>query len=282
MTNSNNILKNAYENQYAIPQFNITNLEWVKFILEKCNEMRSPVILGASEGAIKYMGGYKVTYAVVDALIKELNITIPVVLHLDHGTTIESCKKAVDAGFNSVMIDASKYDLIENIRITKEVVDYAHKNNVSVEAEVGAIGGIEDNIAANIRYADVDECLRFVNETNVNSFAPALGTVHGFFKGELNIDFERMKEIKEITNMPLVLHGGTGVGDDLITRSIENGISKINIDTELKSNWNLAVREFIKNNEKEYDPRKIISSGESAIKNIIEKKINLFRSNNRV
>lgn len=282
MTNSNNILKNARENQYAIPQFNITNLEWVKFILEKCNEMRSPVILGASEGAIKYMGGYRVTYALVDAMIKELNITIPVVLHLDHGTTIESCKKAVDAGFTSVMIDSSKYELTENIRITKEVVDYAKTKDVSVEAEVGSIGGIEDNIIANIRYADVEECLRFVNETEVNSFAPALGTVHGFFKGELNIDFERMKKIKEITNIPLVLHGGTGVGDELITRSIENGISKINIDTELKSAWNIAVRDFIKNNEKEYDPRKIISSGELAIKNVIEKKINLFRSNNKV
>ncbi len=282
MVNTDIMLKNAYENKYAIPQFNITNLEWIKFILEKCNELRSPVILGASEGAIKYMGGYNVVFALVKALITDLNVTIPVSLHLDHGTSIDSCKKAIDAGFNSVMIDASKNELNENIRITKEVVEYASNKGVSVEAEVGSIGGIEDNIAANVKYANVDDCIKFVYETKVNSFAPALGTVHGFYKGELNIDFFRMKEIKELVNIPLVLHGGTGVGDDLIEKSIDNGISKINIDTELKSSWNTAVREYIKNNNDEYDPRKIISSGEIAIKKTIERKVNLFRSNNRV
>lgn len=282
MINSNEILLKAFNEGYAIPQFNITNLEWIKYILEKCNELRSPVILGASEGAIKYMGGYSVVYNLVNSLYKELNIVIPVVLHLDHGTSIESCKKAIDSGFTSVMIDASKYELNENIRITKDVVDYAKLKNVSVEAEVGSIGGIEDNIAANIRYADVEDCYTFVKSTTVNSFAPALGTVHGFFKGELNIDFNRMKKIKEKVNMPLVLHGGTGVPEELIKMSISNGISKINIDTELKSAWNKAVREFMIDNEKEYDPRKIIGSGEKAIKEVIDKKINLFGSLNKI
>ncbi len=282
MVNSNEILLKAFNEGYAIPQFNITNLEWIKYILEKCNELRSPVILGASEGAIKYMGGYSVVYNLVNSLYKELNIVIPVVLHLDHGTSIESCKKAIDSGFTSVMIDASKYELNENIRITKDVVDYAKLKNVSVEAEVGSIGGIEDNIAANIRYADVEDCYTFVKSTTVNSFAPALGTVHGFFKGELNIDFNRMKKIKEKVNMPLVLHGGTGVPEELIKMSISNGISKINIDTELKSAWNKAVREFMIDNEKEYDPRKIIGSGEKAIKEVIDKKINLFGSLNKI
>lgn len=282
MVNSNEILLKAFNEGYAIPQFNITNLEWIKYILEKCNELRSPVILGASEGAIKYMGGYSVVYNLVNSLYKELNIVIPVVLHLDHGTSIESCKKAIDSGFTSVMIDASKYELNENIRITKDVVDYAKLKNVSVEAEVGSIGGIEDNISANIRYADVEDCYTFVKSTTVNSFAPALGTVHGFFKGELNIDFNRMKKIKEKVNMPLVLHGGTGVPEELIKMSISNGISKINIDTELKSAWNKAVREFMIDNEKEYDPRKIIGSGEKAIKEVIDKKINLFGSLNKI
>ena len=282
MTNSNEILFNAFNVGYAIPQFNITNLEWVKYILEKCNELRSPVILGASEGAIKYMGGYNVIYSLVSALYKDLNITVPVVLHLDHGTSVESCKKAIDAGFNSVMIDASKYELNENIRITKEVVEYAKLKNASVEAEVGSIGGVEDNIIGDIRYADVEDCITFVNATKVNSFAPALGTVHGYFKGELNIDFDRMLSIKEKVNIPLVLHGGTGVLDELITRSIKNGISKINIDTELKSAWNIAIRKFISIDSKEYDPRKIIGSGEKAIKEVISNKVNLFGSANRV
>lgn len=282
MVNSNEILLNAFNFGYAIPQFNITNLEWVKYILEKCNELRSPVILGASEGAVKYMGGYNVIYSLVNSLYKDLNITIPVVLHLDHGTSVESCKKAIDAGFNSVMIDASKYELSENIRITKEVVEYARLNNVSVEAEVGSIGGVEDNITANIKYAEVDDCNTFVIETKVNSFAPALGTVHGFFKGKLDIDFDRMQQIKDTVNIPLVLHGGTGVDDELIKKSITNGISKINIDTELKSSWNKAVREFISIDTKEYDPRKIIGSGELALKEVITKKVTLFGSINRV
>lgn len=281
MVNSNEILLKAFNERYAIPQFNITNLEWTKYILEKCNELRSPVILGVSEGAIKYMGGYSVVYNLVNSLYNELTIEIPVVLHLDHGTSIESCKRAIDSGFTSVMIDASKYELNENIRITKEVVEYAKLKNVSVEAEVGSIGGIEDNIVANIRYANVEDCYTFVKSTTVNSFAPALGTVHGFFKGELNIDFNRMKEIKEKVNIPLVLHGGTGVPEELIKMSIFNGISKINIDTELKSAWNKAVREFISNNQQEYDPRKIIGSGEKALKEVIDKKIKLFGSLNK-
>ena len=281
MINSNEIFKKAVIEKYAIPQFNITNLEWIKYILEKCEELKSPVILGASEGAIKYMGGYNVVYSIVNAMIKDLNIRIPVVLHLDHGTSVDSCKKAIDAGFTSVMIDSSKNMLEENIRITKEVVDYALKRNVSIEAEVGSIGGIEDNISANIRYADVNECIKFVEETGVTSLAPALGTVHGFYKGELNIDFERMKKIKESVKVPLVLHGGTGVNDYLIKESVNIGISKINIDTELKSAWNEAVRNFIGVNKTEYDPRKIISSGEEAIKNVIDKKINLFGSKNK-
>ena len=213
LVNGDKILHDAKVGKYAVPQFNINNLEWTKNILEECQNQNIAVILGVSEGAAKYMGGYKVVSAMVNALIEELNITIPVCLHLDHGTSFESCKKAIDAGFSSVMIDASKHELEENIRITKEVVDYAHEFNVTVEAEVGHIGGTEDNITASSTNATLEDCLALVNGTNIDSLAPALGSVHGLYKGEPNLDFETMARINENLSIPLVLHGGTGIPD---------------------------------------------------------------------
>jgi len=282
MKNSKDILLKALEEKYAVAQFNINNLEWTKYILEECEKNNSPVILGVSEGAIKYMGGYNVVSNLVKGLIKDLNITIPVVLHLDHGSSIESCKKAIDAGFTSVMIDASKYELEENIRITKEVVEYAKLNNVTVEAEVGHIGGNEDGIANDIYFAKVDECVKFVDETNIDSLAPALGSVHGLYKGKPNLNFERMREIKKTLNIPLVLHGGTGIPDSDIKKSIENGITKININTELQIAWNNSVREYLKDNDSIYDPRKIISSGEASIKKCVMDKLHLVGSCNKI
>ena len=282
MKNSKDILLKALEEKYAVAQFNINNLEWTKYILEECEKNNSPVILGVSEGAIKYMGGCNVVSNLVKGLIKDLNITIPVVLHLDHGSSIESCKKAIDAGFTSVMIDASKYELEENIRITKEVVEYAKLNNVTVEAEVGHIGGNEDGIANDIYFAKVDECVKFVDETNIDSLAPALGSVHGLYKGKPNLNFERMREIKKTSNIPLVLHGGTGIPDQDIKKSIENGITKININTELQIAWNNSVREYLKDNDSIYDPRKIISSGEASIKKCVMDKLHLVGSCNKI
>lgn len=282
MNNSNEILIKALKNKYAVAQFNINNLEWTKYILEECEKNKAPVILGVSEGAIKYMGGYNVVSNIVKSLIKDLNITIPVVLHLDHGSSIESCKKAIDAGFTSVMIDASKYELSKNIEIVKEVVNYAKRFNVSVEAEVGHIGGDEDGIANEIYFAKTEECSRLVKETHIDTLAPALGSVHGLYKGKPNLNFTRMKEISEKLNLPLVLHGGTGIPDEDIIKAIENGISKININTELQLAWNKGVRKYIKENEDVYDPRKIISAGESNIKKCIEDKLHLLRSSNRI
>lgn len=275
LVNSKEMLLDAKKNKYAIPHFNINNLEWTKNILEKCNEMHLPVILGVSEGACKYMGGPNAIVGMVKGLIKDLNITVPVCLHVDHGQSFEFCKKAIDAGFTSVMIDASKHSLDENIKITKEVVDYAHRFNVTVEAEVGHIGGTEDNITSSIYNATLDDCLEMA-KTGIDSLAPALGSVHGLYKGEPNLDFETMKKINENLEIPLVLHGGTGIPEKDIKKAIECGISKININTELQIAWHDKVREFIEENPDKYDPRKVIGSGTSAMKDKIEEKNKIF------
>lgn len=281
LVNMKEMLNKAKENKYAVAHLNINNLEWARFILEECEANNSPVILGVSEGAARYMGGYDVVSSIVKSLIKDLKITIPVALHLDHGSSFEACKSAIDAGFTSVMIDASRFELDENIRITKEVVNYAHPKNVTVEAEIGHVGGEEDGIANELMYAKVDECIIFANETKIDFLAPALGSVHGLYKGEPKLDFERMLEIKEKTNLPLVLHGGTGIPDEMIRKAIECGICKINVNTELQIAWSKAVREFLDTNEKVYDPRKIIKSGEVAMKEAIKAKLTLLQSINK-
>lgn len=277
LVNSNEMLLNAKKNKSVIYQFNINNLEWTRFILEKCNQLNVSVILGVSEGAVKYMGGYNVVVSLVKSLIKDLDINIPVSLHLDHGSSFESCKLAIDAGFTSVMIDASKYDLEKNIEITKSVVDYAHKFNVSVESEIGHVGGIEDDIKASILLADYDECIRFVSETGIDSLAPAIGTVHGIYKGELDIDFDLIKKLNDNLSIPLVMHGGSGLNNEIIKKSILCGISKINVNSDLQAEWHKAVCDFMNRNPEVYDPRKVISSGKEAIYNVIESKINIIK-----
>ena len=281
LENMKGMLNKADSGKYAVPQFNINNLEWTRFILEQCQELNSPVILGASEGAIKYMGGYKTVFNLVKSLISDLNITIPVALHLDHGSSYESCVKAIDNGFTSVMIDASKYPLAENINITSKVVMYAKDKNVTVEAEVGAVGGEEDGVANELAYAKVEDATKLVNETNIDFLAPALGSVHGIYKGEPKLDFERMVKIHDLTKLPLVLHGGSGIPDELIKKAISCGITKVNINTELQLAWSKAVREFLNENKEVYDPRKVIKSGEKALKEMVTEKVNLFGSNNK-
>lgn len=275
LVNSREMLNEAKAKKYAIPQFNINNLEWTKNILEKCQEMNLPVILGVSEGAIKYMGGCNTVVGMVKGLIEDLNITIPVCLHVDHGQSFEICKKAIDAGFTSVMIDASKYPLEENIQITKQVVEYAHAHNATVEAEVGHIGGTEDNITATSNNATLEDCLG-IAQAGIDSLAPALGSVHGLYKGEPNLDFETMKKINDTLPIPLVLHGGTGIPEKDIKKAIECGISKININTELQIAWHQGVVNFIANNKDAYDPRKVIGGGKTNMLNAIEEKNKMF------
>ncbi|MCM1370695.1 MAG: class II fructose-1,6-bisphosphate aldolase [Clostridium sp.] len=276
LTNMKEELEKAKQNKYAIPHFNINNLEWTKFILEECNYKKSPVILGVSESSVKYMGGYNTVSSMIIGLIKDLNIKVPVSLHLDHGTSVESCIDAINANFTSVMIDLSKYSLEENIKNTKIVTDYAHSKNVIVEAEIGYIG--KNKISKDTEYAKVNDAYKLVKETNIDLLAPALGSVHGFYKDKPNLDFKRMKEISLKTNLPLVLHGGSGIADDLIKISIQNGICKININTELQFEWAKEVKSFIEQNPDIYDPRKIIKSGEIAIKNKISEKLILLGS----
>lgn len=244
LQNMQKMLEDANRNHYAVAHFNINNLEWTKFILETCEELRSPVILGVSEEATKYMGGFLTVANMVKGLIHDMNITIPVALHLDHGSSFEKCKEAIDAGFTSVMIDGSKYSLEKNIELTKQVVEYAKERNITVEAEVGAIE--EVGFTNELAYAKVEDAIKLVNNTHINFLAPALGSVHGLYKGEPKLDFERMIKIHEETKLPLVLHGGSGIPDELIKKAISCGVCKININTELQIAWSKGVRKFIK------------------------------------
>lgn len=280
LVNMKEMLNKAKNEKYAVPHFNINNLEWTRFILEKCNELSSPVILGVSEGAMKYMGGFKTIRNMVENLIEYLDIKVPVSLHLDHGSSFEMCKSAIDAGFTSVMIDASRYPLDENIVITKKVVDYAKKYNVTVEAEIGRVGSSTNGIDSGIVYASVIECEKLVNETGIDFLAPALGSVHGLYKGEPKLNFERMEEISKKTSLPLVLHGGTGIYDEQIKKAIECGICKINFNTELQIAWSNALKEKLKSSDA-YDPRKVIKMGEEELKECVFRKCNLLGSINK-
>jgi len=278
IVNTKDMLIKAKKEGYAVPQFNTNNLEWTKYILEECNALKSPVIIGVSEGTVKYMGGYRTITNLVKNLMIDLNITIPVAINLDHAETVDACKKAIDAGFTSVMIDTSALPIEENILVTSEVVEYAKSRNVSVEAEVGQDGGIEDGKEVEKIYANIDDCIKISDETGIDSLAPALGSVHGFYKGEPKFDFELMSEISNLTKLPLVLHGGSGIDGNKIKTAIMCGVAKININTDLQYEWLNSVKEFIKTNPDVYHPRKIIGSGEESIKKVIREKIKLFGS----
>ncbi len=273
------MLLKAQNEHYAIPHFNINNLEWTKYILEECEANKSPVFLGVSLGAAKYMGGFDVIAGMVNGLIKDLNITIPVMLHLDHANNVEDCKKAYDAGFRSIMIDASRYSLEENIKMTKEVSEYC--KDALIEAETGHIGGTEDNLTSEVYYTTIEDSRVFLNNTNIDMYAPALGSVHGIYKGEPKINTQRMQEISTTFNIPLVLHGGSGLPENILKECIKNGVCKINFNTELQLAWNKSVRDFINNNIAVYDPRKIISSGEESLKKQVKTYIGILGSKNK-
>ena len=283
LVNMVNMLTKAKEGMYAVGQFNINNLEWTKTILLTAQELNSPVILGVSEGAAKYMGGFNAVTGMVKGLIKDLNITVEVAIHLDHGQSFENCKKALDAGFTSVMIDGSHHPIDENIRMTKEVVDYAHAMGSSVEAEVGTVGGNEDGVIGGIKYADLNECVRLVKEAGVDALAPALGSVHGPYQGEPVLGFVEMEAIGKATDMPLVLHGGTGIPDDKIQKAISCGTCKINVNTECQLAFNKILREFLadEKNAKVYDPRKLLTPATKGIQAAVTEKMNVFGSVNK-
>lgn len=279
------MLKKAKAGHYAVGQFNINNLEWTKAVLLTAQECNSPVILGVSEGAGKYMTGYKTVAAMVRAMHDELGITVPVALHLDHGS-YEGSKKCVEAGFTSIMFDGSSYPIEENVAKTTELVKLAHDNGMSIEAEVGGIGGEEDGVVSTGECANPQECKK-VAELGVDMLAAGIGNIHGKYPANwAGLSFETLDEIQKLTgDMPLVLHGGTGIPDDMILKAISLGVAKINVNTECQLVFADATRKYIEAGKdlqgKGYDPRKLLAPGTEAIKAKVKEKIELFGSNNK-
>jgi fructose-bisphosphate aldolase class II len=272
------ILEHAHQNGYAVGAFNVNNMEIVQAIIEAAEETKSPVILQASQGGLKYAG---VEYIAEMAKVAARNASVPVAIHLDHGTDFTQIMQCIRHGFTSVMIDASKKPLEENIETTKKIVDIAHAVGVSVEAELGKIGGTEDDITVDEKdatFTDPDEAERFVKETGVDYLAIAVGTAHGPYKGEPKLDFDRIKTIKERLNMPLVLHGSSGVPEESIKKAVRLGINKINIDTDIRMAFNRAIRKFTEENPEAYDPRKILGPAKEEMKNVIAEKMIMFGS----
>ncbi|SFL33565.1 6-phospho-5-dehydro-2-deoxy-D-gluconate aldolase [Gracilibacillus orientalis] len=272
----------AKKNHYAVGQFNINSFQWVTAILQAAEKERSPVIIASTDRIVDYLGGLKLIASTTRTIVEEMQITVPVALHLDHGFTVEQCKRAIDAGYSSVMIDGSKYPIEENIKMTQEVVEYARKFGVSVEAEIGSVGGTEDGVVGGIKYADPSECFRIVEETKVDALAAALGSVHGEYKGEPKFAFDLMKEISEGIDIPLALHGGSGIPDHQIIQAIEYGHAKINVNTESNKTWAETVRNILTNDTKLFSPPDILGPGMDAITQVVQEKMRLFGSANRV
>ena len=272
------LLQDAHKNNYAVGAFNVNNMEIVQAIIEAAEEMNSPVILQASQGGLKYAG---VEYIAALGKLAAEKTKVPVVLHLDHGTDFDQVMLCIRHGFSSVMIDGSKFDLNGNIAITNKVIEVAHAVGVSVEAELGKIGGTEDHITVDEKdavFTDPNEAKRFVEETNVDSLAIAVGTAHGVYKGEPKLDFDRIKTIKEMLNMPLVLHGSSGVPDEAIKKAVSLGINKINIDTDLRIAFAKGIKEFLKENPDSIDPRKILTPAKETMKEAVKAKMTIFGS----
>ena len=279
------MLKNAKAGKYAVGHFNINNLEWTKAILLTAQELNSPVILGVSEGAGKYMCGFKTVTAMVDAMVDELGITVPVALHLDHGS-YEGALKCIEAGFSSVMFDGSHYGIEENIEKTKEIIALAHSKGISVEAEVGAIGGEEDGVIGGGEVADPNEC-KMIADLGVDMLAAGIGNIHGKYPANWKgLRFDVLANIQKLTGeMPLVLHGGTGIPADMIKEAISLGVSKINVNTECQLAFADATRKYIETGKdlegKGFDPRKLLAPGFEAIKATVKEKMELFGSVNK-
>ena len=285
LVNAKEMLTKAKAGHYAVGQFNINNLEWTKSILLTAQELNSPVILGVSEGAGKYMCGYKTVVGMVNGMLEELNITVPVALHLDHGS-YEGAKKCIEAGFSSIMFDGSHYPIEENIEKTKELVATCNKLGLSLEAEVGAIGGEEDGVVGMGECADPKEC-KMVADLGVTMLAAGIGNIHGKYPANWKgLSFETLDAIQQLTGeMPLVLHGGTGIPADMIKKAISLGVSKINVNTECQIAFAAATRKYIEEGKdlegKGFDPRKLLAPGAEAIKATVKEKMELFGSVNK-
>ena len=285
LVNATEMLIKARDGHYGVPQFNINNLEWTKSVLTACEEMKSPVILGVSEGAGKYMTGFKTVAAMVSAMVDSMGITVPVALHLDHGT-YEGAKACVAAGFTSIMFDGSHYSIDENVAKTTELVALAHDHGLSIEAEVGSIGGEEDGVIGMGEVADPAECAK-IAALGIDFLAAGIGNIHGKYPANWKgLDFAALDKIHNATdNIPLVLHGGTGIPDEMIKKAISLGVSKINVNTECQLSFADATRKYIEAGKdlegKGFDPRKLLAPGAEAIKATVREKIELFGSANK-
>jgi fructose-bisphosphate aldolase class II len=285
LVSAKEMLNKAREGKYAVGQFNINNLEWTKAVLLTAQENNSPVILGVSEGAGKYMGGYKTIVGMVNGMLEELNITVPVALHLDHGS-YNGALKVIEAGFSSVMFDGSHYAIDENIEKTTEIIKIAGEKGISVEAEVGSIGGEEDGVVGAGEVADPSEC-KSIADLGVTMLAAGIGNIHGKYpENWKGLDFDVLAKINEMTgDMPLVLHGGTGIPQDMIKKAISLGVSKINVNTECQLTFAAATRKYIEEGKdlvgKGFDPRKVLAPGFEAIKATVKEKMELFGSINK-
>lgn len=275
------LLKKANEEGYAVGAFNTNNLEITQAIVEAAEEMKSPAIIQVSEGGLKYAG-----IETISAIVRTLatKASVPIALHLDHGTDFNNVMKCLRNGWTSVMMDASKLPLEKNIEVTKNVVTIAHGMGVSVEAEIGKIGGTEDNVTVDEREAamtDPDEAYKFAKETGVDYLAISIGTAHGPYKGEPKLDFDRLKKIKEMLKMPIVLHGASGVPEADIRKAVSLGVNKINIDTDIRQAFAARLRELLKEDEEVYDPRKILGPCKEAMKEVVKSKMRMFGSEGR-
>ena len=276
------MLEKARDGKYAVGHFNINNLEWTKAILQTAEELRSPVILGVSEGAGKYMTGFKTVVGMVNGMLEEMKITVPVALHLDHGT-YEGCLKCIDAGFSSIMFDGSHYPIEENVEKTKELIRICREKGMSLEAEVGAIGGEEEGVIGMGECADPNEC-KMIADLGVDMLAAGIGNIHGKYPANWKgLSFETLAAVKEkVGDMPLVLHGGTGIPEDMIKKAISLGVAKINVNTECQLAFADATRKYIEAGKdlegKGFDPRKLLAPGAEAIKATVKTKMELFGS----
>ncbi len=285
LVSAKEMLEKAKAGHYAVGQFNINNLEWTKSILLTAQECNSPVILGVSEGAGKYMTGYKTVVGMVNGMLEELNITVPVALHLDHGS-FEGCRKWIEAGFSSIMFDGSHYPIEENVAKTKELVAICAEKGMSLEAEVGSIGGEEDGVVGKGECADPQEC-KAIADLGVTMLAAGIGNIHGKYPENWEgLSFETLDAIQQLTGaMPLVLHGGTGIPEDMIKKAIDLGVAKINVNTECQLAFAAATREYVEAGKdlqgKGFDPRKLLAPGAEAIKATVKEKMELFGSVNK-
>ena len=285
LVSAKDMLVKAKAGKYAVGQFNINNLEWTKAILLTAQELNSPVILGVSEGAGKYMTGFKTVVGMVNGMLEELGITVPVALHLDHGT-YEGAKKCIEAGFSSIMFDGSHYPIEENVEKTKELVGICREKGLSIEAEVGSIGGEEDGVVGAGECADPDEC-KMIADLGVDMLAAGIGNIHGKYPANWKgLSFETLDAVQQKTgDMPLVLHGGTGIPEDMINKAISLGVAKINVNTECQLSFADATRKYIEAGKdlqgKGFDPRKLLAPGFEAIKATVKEKMELFGSVNK-